>query len=72
MEQPFKFVWFEEFWFVWFDLFIILDERLEPIACLVFYFVINISENLYKKPYQTWQAALKTFKKTSKYSNENT
>ena len=43
-EEPFRFVWFEEFpWFV------IFGGRIEPVACLVFYFVIKMWENLCKK-----------------------
>ena len=53
---------FHGFIFVW---------RTEPSDCLVFYLVIKIWENLYKKPYQTWKT-VKTFKKTSKCSNRNT
>ena len=29
-------------------------------------------ENYYEKPYQTWQAAVKTFKKHQNVSTENT
>ena len=43
--------------------FIIIGGRIEPFPCLVFYLVVNMWENLYKKPYQSWQTVLKTFKK---------
>ena len=43
--------------------FVILCGRIEPIARFVFYLVINMWENLYKKSYQSWQTAVKTFKK---------
>ena len=46
-----------------FHKFAILGGRIEPIACLVFYLVIKMYENLYKKPYQKGQTAVKTFKK---------
>ena len=40
---------------------------MEPIACLLFYLVIKMEstshEDFYKKPFQTWPAAVKTFKK---------
>ena len=42
--------------------FVILVGRIEPIACLVFYLVIKMWENLFEKPYQTWKT-VKTFKK---------
>ena len=32
--------------------FVIVDERIEPIACLVFYLVIKMWKKLYKKSYQ--------------------
>ena len=43
--------------------FVILRGRIEPIACLVLYLVIKMWGNLYKKSYQTWQTAVKTFEK---------
>ena len=47
--------------------FVILGERMVPIAFLVFYLakVVGSSslENLYRKPYRTWPMAVKTFKK---------
>ena len=45
-----------------FHRFIILVGSIEPIACLVFYLVIKMCKNLYKKPYQKWQTAVNTFK----------
>ena len=42
--------------------FVILVGRIEPIACLVFYLVIKMWENPYKKPYQIWKT-VETFKK---------
>ena len=51
--------------------FVIFVWRTEPIDCLVFYLVLKMWGNLYKKPYQTWKT-VKTFKKTSKCSNRNT
>ena len=44
------------------NAFIILVGRIEPIACLVFYLVIKMWENPYKKPYQIWKT-VKAFKK---------
>ena len=35
-----------------FHRFVILGGRIEPIVCLVFYLIIKMWENLYKKPYQ--------------------
>ena len=35
-----------------FHEFVILDGRIEPIACLVFYLVIKMREKLFKKTYQ--------------------
>ena len=55
-----------------FHAFVILGGRIEHIACLVFYLVIKMWEDLYKKPYQNWQTAVKTFKETSKCFNGNT
>ena len=46
-----------------FDGFVILVRRMDSFVCLVFYLFIKMQENLYKKPYRTWQAAVKTFKK---------
>ena len=46
-----------------FHEFVILDGRIEPIACLVFYLVIKMWEKLFKKTYQRQQTAVKTFKK---------
>ena len=43
--------------------FVVLGGGIEPIACLVFYLVINMWENVYKKTNQNWQTAVKTFKK---------
>ena len=43
--------------------FVILVGRTETISCLVFYLVIKMWENLYKKPYQTWKTVVKIFKK---------
>ena len=43
--------------------YVILIDKIEPIACLVFYLVIKGWGNLYKKAYQTLQTAVKTFKK---------
>ena len=45
-----------------FHRFVILVVRIEPIVCLVFYLVIKMWENPYKKPYQTWKT-VKAFKK---------
>ena len=44
------------------DGFVILGGRIEPIACPVFYLAIKMWEDLYKKQYQKWQTAVKTFK----------
>ena len=41
----------------------IVGGGIEPIDCLVFYLVIKMRKNLYRKPYQKWQTAVKTFKK---------
>ena len=51
--------------------FVILGGKMEPIACLVFYLVIKMLENLSKKPYRAWQTipnmanSSKNIKKTS-------
>ena len=42
--------------------FVILRDRIERITCLLFYFVIKMWKNLYKKQYQKWKT-VKTFKK---------
>ena len=55
-EQPFD--WFEKF-----HGFVIFGGMIEPITYLVFYLIIRMWENLYKKPYQTWRTAVKAFKK---------
>ena len=44
------------------DGFVILGGRIEPIACPVFYLSMKMWEDLYKKQYQKWQTAVKTFK----------
>ena len=51
--------------------FVILGGRIERIDCLVFYLVIKMWENLYKKTYQKWQTAVKTFKKHQNVSMEH-
>ena len=43
--------------------FVIFGGMIEPITYLVFYLIIRMWENLYKKPYQTWRTAVKAFKK---------
>ena len=43
--------------------FVVLGGRIEAIVCLVFYLVIKMWENLYKKIYQNWQTTVKTFTK---------
>ena len=48
------------FGFKSFDGFVSLVGRIKPIS----YFV-KMLENVYRKPHQTWQAAVKTFKKHS-------
>ena len=53
-----------------FDGFVILGGRIEPIACLVFHLAIKMWENLYKKQYQKWQTAVKTFKIHQNVSTE--
>ena len=45
---------------------------MEPIARLVFYLFIKMWENLYQKPYQTWQTAVKTFKNIKILQQEHT
>ena len=45
-----------------FHRFIILGGRIKPIACPMFYLVIKMWKNFYKKPYQKWQIAVKAFK----------
>ena len=71
-ELSFRFVWFEEFQWVccfWWE---------DGAYCLPFILfghkVVGSSslENLYRKPYQKWPTTVKTFKKTSKCSNEDT
>ena len=46
-----------------FHWFVILVERIKAIACLVFYLVMKMLENFYKKPYQTWKTVLKILTK---------
>ena len=43
--------------------FVIFVGRIKPIACLVFYLVIKLWEDLYKKPFHTWKTLVKIFKK---------
>ena len=54
-----------------FHEFVILGGSIGLIACLVFYLVIKMWENIYKKPCQTWQTALKTFKNHQNVSYEH-
>ena len=43
--------------------FVILVGKIKFVACLVFYLVIKMRENLCKKPYQTWKTVVEIFKK---------
>ena len=43
--------------------FVTLAGRIKRTVCLVFYLVIKIWQNFYKKPYQTWKTVVKIFKK---------
>ena len=50
-----------------------LDGRMEPIACLLFYLVIKMEVlSFCERPYQTWQTAVKTFKKVKMLQQEHT
>ena len=46
-----------------FHWFVILVERIKAITCLVFYLVMKMLENFYKKPYQTWKIVVKILTK---------
>ena len=43
--------------------FVIVGGKIEPIAHLLLYLIIKMKENLYKKSYQKWKTAVKTFEK---------
>ena len=43
--------------------FVLVGGRIEPYVCLVFYLVLKMRENLYKKPYRKWETAVETLKK---------
>ena len=71
-EQSFRFVWFEEFTWVCYSRwengayclpYVLFGHKVVGSSSLV---------NLYRKPYRKWPTAVKTFKKTSKRSNEDT
>ena len=47
-------------------LLFLLNRRVEPVACLLFYLVMKIEVlawNIKKKTYQIWPTAVKAFKK---------
>ena len=55
--QPFRFVWFEECpWVCYF-------RWKDKTYCLSFFIWLEMWENLYKNPYQTWKTVTKIFKK---------
>ena len=43
-----------------FHEFVLVGGKIEPIVCLVFYLVLKMRENLYKKSYRKWETAVKT------------